>query len=72
MAHQACKSCGKHIRGGGKRWANISPLCENCYRYHCRNIITRSRLAEKIRRSSSPTKRGSLERRRSIWGWLFG
>jgi hypothetical protein len=70
MAHRTCKSCGKHIRGGYKRWANIFPLCANCYSYHCRHIITRSRLAEKIRESTSPTR---LQKpRQSFFGWLFG
>ena len=76
MANCTCKSCGKRIQGRGKRWATISPLCSRCYSYHCRNIITRSRLAEKIRKSSYPRTTSptsvSPRPRQSIWGWLFG
>ena len=71
-----CKSCGKRIKGRGKRWAMISPLCPSCYSYHCRNIITRSRLAEKIRKSTYPRPtspaKGLQQPRQSFWGWLFG
>jgi transposase-like protein len=71
MKHQyTCKSCGSRRRGYGKRWANVSPLCPRCYAYHCRHIITRSRLAEKIRRSLRSQARTTP--RPSLWRRLFG
>lgn len=68
--HFTCRSCGKHGRGRGKRWANVAPLCPRCYNYHCRNIITRSRLTAKIRQSMG--QRTGTVSRPSLWRRLFG
>lgn len=70
MRNYRCRSCGRHYRGRGKRWGGVFPLCGNCYAYHCKNIVKRSKVEARIRRSLRPTT--PIVRGPSLWRRIFG
>ncbi len=68
MKNPKCKSCGRPVFGKQHRWANIHPLCRNCYSFRCRTTIKTSNLVRKLQRGQQKQQtkaRGFLE-------WLFG